>query len=140
MIGIFIEPETVASARYARMTPVTPISPENRSSPQLGSGQQVSRKGADYWTEIILEILKIENGPMAITALVNTAAKWGDYNCRSDREQRKIQLLKLVGRSIRVGLLARIARNFVVLPATDEKRKAYLKRAAAPVDLPAPRV
>jgi len=75
---------------------------------------------------------------MAITALVNAAAKWGDYNCRTDREERKLQLFKLIGHLIRTSVLDRYARNYVVIPATDEKRQAYLSTFAVPVDLPEP--
>ncbi len=85
-----------------------------------------------------METLRIEGGPMAITALVNAAAKWGDYGRRVDREQRKIELFRLIGKLIRTCVLDRYARNYVVLPATDEKRQAYLNQFAAPVDLPEP--
>lgn len=140
MTAIFVEPEMVASARYAQMMPATPILPTNSRSPQAAPDRRSSEEGTGFWTDIIMENLRIENGPMAITTLVNTTAKWGDYNRRVDREQRKVQLLKLLGQMIRTGVLDRVARNFVVLPASDERREAYLKQAAAPVDLPAPRV
>jgi hypothetical protein len=140
MIAAFVEPELVASARYAKMMPATPILPVNGRPPQVEPKRRSGQESTEFWTDIILESLRIENGPMAITTLVNAAAKWGDFNRRVDREQRKVQLFKIVGGLIRTGMLDRVARNFVVLPASDERRKAYLKRAAAPVDLPAPRV
>ncbi len=140
MIAVFVEPELVASARFAQMLPATPILPVNGRPRQVEPKRRSSQESTEFWTEIILESLQIENGPMAITTLVNAAAKWGDYNRRVDREQRKIQLLRLIGRLIRTGVLDRVARNFVVLPASDERRKAYLKQAATPIDLPAPRV
>jgi len=117
--------------------PFMPIPTKSLRLPPPGEGS-LRQSGDRYWTEIIIETLKIEDGPMAITALVNAAAKWGDYNCRTDREQRKIHLLKLVGRLIRTGLLDRYARNNVILPATDERRQAYLNKFAAPLDLPDP--
>ena len=139
MIAILIEPESVASARLARFTHATPIVPTNARSTPPGAGNS-NQGGAQYWTEIILETLRIENGPMAITALVNSAAKWGDYNCRSDREQRKLQLFKLISTLIRTRLLDRYARNYVVIPATDEKRQAYVNESLGPADLPEPNV
>lgn len=91
----------------------------------------------------MLETLKLEGDlPVLISSLVSSAAKWGDYGCRTDREQRKLELFRLVGRLIRKGRLRRIARNYVLL-ATDEEMKRHqeaLPKAAPPLNLPAPTV
>lgn len=137
MIAIFIGPEPVASAQLTRMMPATPVSNTRFRLPPPGAGS-LRQSGDRYWTEIIIETLKIEDGPMAITALVNAAAKWGDYNYRTDREERKLQLFKLIGHLIRTGVIDRYARNYAIIPATDERRQAYLSKCAVPVELPEP--
>jgi hypothetical protein len=137
MIAFFIEPPVAPAPCLDQVMPLMPISTKSSKLPPPGAGS-LRQNGDRYWTEIIIETLKIEDGPMAITALVNAAAKWGDYNCRTDREQRKLQLFKLIGHLIRTGVLDRYCRNFVVIPATSEKRRAYLAQAAGPVDLPEP--
>ena len=80
--------------------------------------------------------------PVLITTLVNSAAKWGDYGTRTDREQRKLELFRLIGRLIKQGRLRRIARNYVLL-ATPEEQKRHqesLPKVAELIDMPAPNV
>ena len=139
MIAFLIEPPAAPAIRWELMTPVVPVSTASSRLPPLGDGS-LSQSGNHYWTEIILETLQIEDGPMAITALVNAAAKWGDYGRRADRERRKIELFKLIGKLIRTCVLDRYARNYVVIPQTDERRRAYLNQLTGPVDLPSPHV
>lgn len=116
-----------------------PIPTKSFRLPPPGEGS-LRQSGDRYWTEIIIETLKIEDGPMPITALVNAAAKWGDYSTRTDREKRKIQLFKLIGKLIRIGRLQRVGRRYVTIPANDDKYQAYLAQAAIPVELPEPNV
>jgi len=139
MIAFLIEPPAASAPCLGQVLPVMPIPTKSSRLPPPGEGS-LRQSGDRYWTEIIIETLRIEDGPMLITALVNAAAKWGDYNCRADREQRKLQLFKLVGHLIRTRILDRYARNYVIIPATDEKRRAYLSKFAVPVDLPEPSV
>lgn len=139
MISFLVEPPVAPAPCPGQVLPVMSISSNNSKLPPPGEGS-LRQSGDQYWTEIIIETLKIEDGPMAITALVNAAAKWGDYNSRTEREERKLQLFKLIGHLIRTGILDRYARNYVILPATDERRQAYLNKFAAPLDLPEPSV
>lgn len=104
--------------------------------------QPATKSGNTYWTDILTETLKLDSDmPVPITTLVNSAAKWGDYGCRADREQRKLELFRLIGQLIKKGRLRRIARNYVILATAEEQKRhqeAVLK--AALVDFPKPNV
>ena len=76
--------------------------------------------------------------PVRITTLVNDVVAWGNFTTRSEREAKKIEPFKLIGKLMRQGRLQRVGRNYATTPASDEKYQAYLARAAAPVELPEP--
>jgi hypothetical protein len=140
MISIFIEPQSAYIGRF--MTPNHGVEPPIRNN-QIVRPEPADRSKESYWAEILIETLQLEgNVPMPITSLVNSAAKWGDYGCRADREQRKLDLFKLIGRLIRQGRLRRIARNFVLLATVEEQKRheESVARQAPPLELPAPNV
>ena len=112
---IIIEPPSVYADRLARSQPTTTA--VNATAP----ARPVPGSDESYWTGILFETLKLEGGlPVKIVSLVSAVAKWGDYGCRADRERRKLELLRLVGRLIQTGELRRIARNYVALGAHDQ--------------------
>jgi hypothetical protein len=61
---------------------------------------------------------------MLITRLVNSVVAWGNFSVRSEREMKKVELFRLIGTLIRMGRLERVARNYVTIPATDERYRA----------------
>jgi hypothetical protein len=133
-IMFLIEPQTAYDARMGRAMPVTVAtgvpSPRqiSRTAPlpanptlQNTTGARLVSDGKlkdDFWTEWLLETLSFEGQPMLITRLVNSAVTWGNFGVRSDRELKKIELFKLIGKLIRLGQLHRVARNYVTIPAT----------------------
>lgn len=108
---IFVEPEASYLARVVRASPPTFI-------PQPVAPVPVTEEAQDtFWERILFETLRLEGGlPVKIISLVSSTAKWGDYGRRADRENRKLELLRLVGRLIQQGKLRRHARNFVFAP------------------------
>jgi hypothetical protein len=112
---ILVEPQSVYAERMKQKTLAT-VAAQNVVQPR-----QVPNDNEDYWKEILLQILKLENLPVQISSLASSAAKWGDYGCRADRERRKLQLFKLVARLIREGVLRRHARNYVLLNPVSTK-------------------
>ena len=80
--------------------------------------------------------------PVQIPTLVSSAVKWGDHNSRADRENRKLELFRVVGRMIKEGLLRRIARNFIILTTPEERTRhqEVLAKSIPPVDFPKPNV
>ena len=116
---IIIEPPSVYADRLARSQPTTTT--VNATANATASAGPVPGSDESYWTGILFETLKLEGGlPVKIVSLVSAVAKWGDYGCRADRERRKLELLRLVGRLIQTGELRRIARNYVALGAHDQ--------------------
>jgi hypothetical protein len=140
MIGIFIEPPSVYYDRHAKSGHATTANPATSDPAPV---QPAAKSGNAYWTDILIETLKLEGDvPVPLTTLVNSAAKWGDYGCRADRESRKLALFRLIGQLIKQGRLRRVARNYVLLATDDElkRHQGSLSKLAPPLDLPAPTV
>lgn len=137
---IFIEPPSVYAARLLTAKPglhaITQWLPSKPPFP-------VQKSNGSFWTNVLMETLQLEgNVPVLITSLVNSAAKWGDYGRRADRENRKLQLFSLVGRLIKEGQLRRIARNYVLITTAEERKRQQESppKLAVPPELPAPSV
>lgn len=138
MITYFIEPPAVAAARMAIPKP----SPAALTAKEIAIHQPRNfgpKPTDDFWTKLIFENLQSDE-PVRIVNLVNRVVRHGSFSCRSDRETGKIALLKLVGKLIRTGYLERVRRKYVAIPASDERRRAYLEQFAGPLNLPAPQL
>jgi hypothetical protein len=104
-------------------------------------GIYAPRPTDDYWVKLVIETLR-DNGDeaMRITSVVNKTVQHWRFAARSDRERKKIELFRLVGKLIRMGRLERVGRKFVNIPLTDERYQAYLAKVSLPIDLPRPNV
>jgi hypothetical protein len=153
-----VEPQTAYDARMGRAKSVTFAagvpSPRQISrtaplpvttSPQSTCGAKLEicegKLNDDFWTEWLLETLSFDGQPMLITRLVNSVVVWGNFSVRSEREMKKVELFRLIGKLIRMGRLERVARNYVTIPATDQRYRAYLASLAPPtVEFPKPNI
>jgi hypothetical protein len=110
------------------------------TSPALHRPHELPSRGVDdFWTCAVLDTLR-ENGdePLRITTLVNVVAKLGNFRRRQDYDDRRVQLLKLVGRLMRIGRIDRVARKYAAIARSNERYQAYLALAKEPLDLPPP--
>jgi len=137
MISIFIEPPTAAAHRLAMVNPMTSTMTA-RSVTVRPHHNRLPKPHDDFWTQLVFETLNLEDEPLRITTVVNEVAAWGGYATRSEREGKKIELFKLIGKLVRIGRLQRVGRRYVTIPANDDKYQAYLAQAAAAVELPEP--
>ena len=138
---IILEPESCYATRQRMPKPLPPTpaattakQPIKSPPPNFGP-----KPPGDFWTTLVFEHLQSDE-PVRIVNLVNMVARHGNFSCRSDRETGKIVLLKLVGKLIRTGRLDRVRRRFVTIPASDERRRAYLEKFSGPLNFPAPQV
>jgi hypothetical protein len=140
MITYIIEPPAAAAARLALPKPV-PSALSAREITKNPPRIYQLKPNDNYWPKLIFESLR-DNGdePMRLTSVVNKTVRHWHFAARSDRERKKIELFKLVGKLIRMGRLERVGRKYVNIPATDERYQAYLAKAASPIDLPKPNV
>lgn len=84
-----IEPQAAYQARISRGNPSV-------STTQPAEPQSTQESMDTFWERIIFETLALEQGlPVKIVSLVSSVAKWGDYGRRVDREQRKLDLLRV---------------------------------------------
>ncbi len=129
---IFIEPPSVYAARLQRAKPLTfAITATEQPRPANSFDES-------YWTEILFETLKLEDLPVKISSLVTAGIKWGDFGCRTDREVRKLELFKLIGRLIQQGKLRRFSRNYVLV--ADQPDKGYTSKLSASLSARTPGV
>jgi hypothetical protein len=152
-IMFLIEPETCYLERLGKAKPVTIATsvavphqmsrtnpPTTTNAPQAINGAKLEvcegKLPDDFWTEWILETLAFDGQPMLITRLVNAVVTWGNFSGRAQRQSKKVELFKVVGKLVRVGRLERVARKYVTLPATDERYRAYLAKSAVSIELP----
>jgi hypothetical protein len=116
---VLVEPPQAYQARLA--LPKAPIKEITPRPPSF--------YGEDYWTGLVFTTIR-ENGPeaMRFTSVVNaTVENWHFLAC-ADRDKKKIELFKLIGKLIRTGYLERVGRKYVNIPASDEKRQAYIAK------------
>jgi hypothetical protein len=122
---IIIEPPSAYAARMLRAS-VTIFTPQ-----PVGPPQPAPAFNESYWSGILFETLTLESGPVKIASLVTSCAKFGDFGCRADREERKLDLFRLIGRLIQEGRLRRYARNYVLLNSDPrEVTKTFPVRSA----------
>jgi hypothetical protein len=134
MISIIIEPQDDYTARSLKPQSMT-AREITKNPPQIYG----PRPNDGYWASLALEVVQRNGGePIRITTVVNSMARVFHFTSRADREAKKLQFLKLVGKLIREGRLERVARKFVNTPLTDERHRAYLAKWAAPLNLPPP--
>jgi hypothetical protein len=95
----------------------------------------------DYWPNLLIEIVQGSKGDaMRITSLVNAAVRNWHFAERSDREKKKIEILKLIGKLIQTGKFERIGRKYVNIPASDDKYRSWLTSFTQPNELSMPNV
>ena len=139
MISVFVEPQIAYSARVRTAKPIPSSTVQTVTVVQPAD----QRRSEDFWTQILTETLELGgNVPLQVSSLVSSAVKWGTFACRTDREDKKLELFRLVGTLIMRGRLRRISRNYVIL-ATEEEQKLYqqkLLESTAKVDFPRPNV
>jgi hypothetical protein len=140
MISIFIDPNAGAPNQMSRrIPPSVPTAAHGFASgtPRAAGDRELNES---FWCEWLIETLDLEGQPMLITRLVNSAASWSTFTNRSERELKKIELFRLIGKLIRAGRLQRVARKFVTLPAEGKKGPAEPPKVTPLIGLPPPSI
>lgn len=110
---IFVEPSTAYERRAATSPDTRPV---RRSL------------GDDWWTKTVFETLRVSGDePMKFTSLVNAVVRQGHYSRRDERESKKCEMFKLIGRLIRMGRLDRVGRKHITIPRNDFRYRAYVE-------------
>lgn len=119
---IFVEPQRVYFERrtqqpsYERQVIHGPLANLMHENVRQSTGDK-PRIRDDFWTELALKTVREHSDePMAITALSNALAKWGNFSSRTAREEHKLKSFRLIGNLIRSGRLRRVYRKYVTLP------------------------
>ena len=140
MISVIIEPPASFAARQMTPRPLASVisARDVTKTPTRITGPSPND---DYWTNLIFRALR-DNGdePMRFTSVVNSTVRQWRFEARCDRERKKIELFKLVGKLIRMGRLERVGRKHVNIPLNDEKHRAYLAKFAAPLNFSKPQL
>jgi len=96
--------------------------------------------GDNFWSAALVEAVgEAGDDGIRITSLVNEVVRQGHYASRDHRNAAKVRLFRLVGRLLRMGLLRRFARKYVVV--TPQPSPEAIRQPAMPmppIDLPAP--
>jgi hypothetical protein len=134
-----IEPMSCFIARQRMPKPMPAIAIAAQTKPPKPI-VPVRERGDCFWTEVVFEALKQHgDSPMPITKIVNQSLKWGKFAGKA-RVAQKLMMFKIIGNLIRVCRLDRHKRKYVTIPASAERRRAYLEKFAGPLNLPAPQL
>ena len=129
LLGIIVEPEACFQQRVY----------EQRQRQAQEARQRFARMD-DLRTQLIFDALREKSDePLLITQVVNWVAKKLNFDTSAERIAAKLALFPKISWLIRIGRLERARRNFVGIPETDERHRAYLAALDARIrNLPEP--
>ena len=129
LLGILVEPEACHQQRIH----------EKQQRIEQEARQRFARMD-DLRTQLIFDALREKSDePLLITQVVNWVAKKLNFDTSAERIAAKLALFPKISWLIRIGRLERAQRNFVRIPETDERHRAYSAAMDAKIkNLPEP--